>query len=276
MTNTITFKQKWFNFLKAIGAPIPLLSILSAVALIIISVVFKDKTEFSVLTNLIGSVFIGIAGAFIKGGYDELSGESILIKKGQSAIRNLSSINQQIAQIQEWIAAFIKKNDISKRELEEVNRHLGTATLNISSGLADWIDIVPELRQTGEVVKNYENVIKAYIEELLKNRKELIEAGENKELKEQLEKRIKELENNVKNLRFQQSNVFSSGITVSPSVNPSASYVGGVISSPLNIAQFFKKTCSICGKSYGDDLSGYSVLTTPPDICPECRKKSNS
>lgn len=276
MADTITFTQKWSSFLKAIGAPIPLLSMLSAAALIIVSVIFKDKTEFSILTNLIGSVFIGIAGAFIKGGYDELSGESILIKKGQSAIRNLSSISQQITQIQGWIATFIKKNDISKRALEEVNRHLGTTTLNISSGLADWIDIVPELRQTGEVVKSYENVIKAYIEELLKNKKELIEAGENKELKEQLEKRIKGIENNVKNLRLQQSNVFSSGITVSPSVSPTASYIDSLVGPPLNISYSFGKKCSSCGVNYEEDFHQYPTLNIAPDLCPACRKKSDS
>lgn len=273
MANSITFRQKWINFLKAVGTPIPLFSILGAAILIIISIVYKDKTEFSILTNLIGSIFIGIAGAFIKGGYEELSGESILIKKGQSAIRNLSSISQQITQIQNWITTFIKKNEISKRELEEINRHLGTTVLNINSGLADWIDIVPELRQTGEVVKNYESLIKAYIDELLKNKKELIAAGENKELKEQLEKRIKELEGNVKSLRVQQSNVFSSGVTVSPSVSPSASYVGSVVGAPLTVSQFFKKTCSICGKAYENDWNENSLAITLGDICPDCKKQ---
>lgn len=275
MTNDITFKQKWINFLKAIGAPIPLFSIFGAVILIIVSIVYKDKTEFSILTTLIGSIFIGIAGAFIKGGYDELSGESILIKKGQSAIRNLSSISQQITQIQNWITAFIKRSEISKRELEEINRHLGTTALNISSGLADWIDIVPELRQTGEVVKNYENLIKAYIDELLKNKKELIAAGENKELKEQLEKKIKELEGNVKSLRA-QSNVFSSGVTISPSVSPSASYVGSVVGAPLTVSQLFKKTCSLCGKAYEDDWNDNRLTITLDDICPDCKKKSET
>lgn len=276
MTNSITFKQKWINFLKAIGAPITSFSILGAAILIVISIVYKDKTEFSILMTLIGSIFIGIAGAFIKGGYDELSGESILIKKGQSAIRNLSSISQQITQIQNWITTFIKKNEISKRELEEVNRHLGTTALNINSGLADWIDIVPELRETDEVVKNYESVIKAHVEELLKSKKELIAAGENKALKDQLEKRIKELEGNVKNLRLQQSNVFSSGITASPSVSSSASYVGSVVGAPLNASQFFKKTCSVCGKTYEDDWDENRLTITLDDICPDCKKKGGS
>lgn len=276
MTNSITFQQKWINFFKAIGAPIPLFSILGAAILIIISIVYKDKTEFSILTTLIGSIFIGIAGAFIKGGYDELSGESILIKKGQSAIRNLSSISQQITQIQNWIATFIKKNEISKKELEEVNRHLGTTTLNINSGLADWIDIVPELRQTGEVVKNYESVIKTYIDELLKNKKELIEAGENKERREQLEKKIGELEGKVQNLRLQQSNIFSGGITLSPSVSPSASYISNVVASPINVSSLLKKTCSICGKAYQDDWNENRLTITLDDICPDCKKKSGS
>lgn len=275
MITETSFKQKWFNFFKAVFAPVPIISFLGATVLIIISILYKDKSEFSILINLIGSLLLGVMGAFIKGGYDDLSRESVLIKKGQSAIRNLASINLQVIQIRSWIEYFIKKNTVSKRELEEINRHLETTNININSGLSDWTDIIPELKSTEDVVKSYESVIKAYVEELLKNKKELIEVGENKELKDQLEKRIKELESNVKSLRLQQSNVFNSGISVSPSVSPSASYVGSMISNPINISQLLKKTCSVCGKVYQEnDWNANSLLSiSSNDICSECKNK---
>lgn len=265
----ISFVKKWANFFKAVFSPVPAFSLFGAIVFIAVSILYKDKLEFSVLTNLLGSIFIGIAGAFIKGGYDELRGESILIKKGQSAIRNLTSIGKQVDQIRSWIASFIKKDTTTKRELEELNRHLSTTSVNIASGLADWFDIIPELRQTGEVVKNYESVIKAYIEEILKRKKELIEAGQNKEQKEELEKKIKELEKNVKELRVEQSGVFNSGLVVSPSSSASL----GSMSSPVTFSNLLNKTCSVCGKQYQDDTEDLSSLLISY-ICPDCKKRN--
>jgi hypothetical protein len=209
------FLQKWGNFFKAVFSPVPLFSLGIAVVLIIISINYADRKEFSILMNLIGSIFLAITGAFIKGGYDELAGESVLVKKGQSALRNLSSITNQITFIRSWINKFIKK-DVSKRDLEEINRHLETALVNISSGLADWIDIVPELKEGGEVAKSLESTIKAYVEEIFEKKRELLKAGENKELKKQLEGKIKELEKEVKELGYQKGGIIS-GSAVIPS-----------------------------------------------------------
>jgi len=258
------FKKKWMSFIEALFTPVPLLSIISAVILILVSIFYKDKTEFSILMNLIGSVFLAIAGAFIKGGYDEMMSESVLVKKGQSAIRNLSSITNQITYIRSWINNFIKK-DVTKRELEEINRHLETTLMNIRSGLADWIDIVPELKESGEVAKSFESAIKVYIEEILEKKKELLKAGENKELRKQLEGRIKELEKEVKELNYQKGGIISSEAIISS--GPVS--LGSV--SPVNLSDYpsFLNTCQKCGKSYQDDLST-SLLSEK--LCPDCRK----
>lgn len=272
MDSENTLKRKWLNFFKAIITPVPVFSIIGAVILIAISILYKDKLEFAILINLIGSLFIGIAGAFIKGGYDELNGESILVKKGQSAIRNLSSISHQIIQIRNWISSFIKKDATSKRELEEINRHLETTTMNINSGLADWTDIVPELKQTEEVVKNYESLIKTYIDELLKNKKELVAAGENKELKKQLEGQINELELKVKNLRQERSGVFGSGLMVSPS----SSFASVSPMNIGNISNLFSKVCSSCGKLYEENTLSTPSVIGSDNLCLDCKKKSFS
>lgn len=265
-----SFRRKWINFFKAVGSPVPIISFIGAGVLMGISIFYKDKQEFSILINLIGSLLLGVTGAFIKGGYDDLSGESMLVKKGQSAIRNLSSINHQVIQIRNWIGSFIKKDTVSKRELEEINRHLETTIININSGLSDWTDIVPELKQTEEVVKTYESVIKAYIEELLKNKKELIAAGENKELRERLEKQIKDLEKKVKDLREEQPGIFGSGLIASPSP---ASYASVT---PLNVGTLsgiFNKTCSSCGRVYEDDVLATTLNVNMANLCPTCKKK---
>lgn len=260
------FLQKWKNFFKAIFSPVPLFSIIVSIVLIFISLVYADKREFSVLINLIGSVFLAIAGAFIKGGYDELVGESVLIKKGQSAIRNLSSISNQITFIRSWINKFIKK-DVSKRELEEINRHLETTLMNTHSGLADWIDIIPELKESGEVAKSLESTIKSYIGEILEKKKELLKAGENKELKKQLGGRIKELEKEIKEINYQAGGIINSGAVISS--NPvSLGSVGQVNFSDFS-PYLNTTTCQKCGRIYQDDLPTISISQK---LCPDCRK----
>ncbi len=188
-----------------------------------------------------------------------------MIKKGQSAIRNLSSIGQQIIQIRNWTKSFIGSKEITKRELEEINRHLSTTEINIKSGLADWVDIVPELRENIEVVKNYEDVIRGYIEEILKNKKELLVIGDNNvELKEKLDKKIKELEKNIKDLKKEPPYAFSNSVSA---------LGAGVNSGVLSFGVGSTKTCSLCGKNYLDDYVSVQNLGYS-NICPECRKKS--
>lgn len=163
------------------------------------------------------------------------------------------------------------KGGVSKRELEEIKRHLETAAVNINSGLADWVDIVPGLKQTEAVVKIYEDVIKAYIEKILKSKKELVEAGENKELKKQLGKRIRELEKEVRELRNQQFGMLDSGVVVS-SASPSLGSISHV--SPLDASAQYYKTCFNCGKMYVEEnIPSTFLLSNITNLCPECKKK---
>lgn len=256
------FIKKWSIFLGIMLSPGSTIPLLLAMVCLYFALT-KPDTSISILLSIIASILTAIAGFFIKDDWDKIRGDSLLEKKGKSAIRNLSSIGQQITQIENWVQFFINKKQVTKRELEEINRHLGTIEINIKSGLEDWIDIVPELKEDTEFVKNYEDLIRGYIDEILKNKKELLIVGENEELKEKLEKRIKELENNVRGLKKERS-----GIMLSSMESPSNIIVGNSLA--YNIAN---KTCSICGNLYYDD-SG-TLLTSSiynNNICPNCRK----
>lgn len=216
--------------------------------------------------SIFSAILTAIAGIFIKSDWDKLKGNSLLEKKGWSAIRNLGSIGEQISQIRNWIKFFISRKTVTKRELEEVDRHLGTMVMNIRSGLADWIDIVPELKKTEEVARSYEDVIKTYIEEILRNKKELVTVGENQELRERLERRIKELEKSIRDLKKEQPKVFASGLRDTISVAPSSVFESTVFPSSF-------KTCLMCGKTYLRDFSTISALSPHSNICPECQNK---
>lgn len=265
MQDKTNLKNKWGAFLKAFFSPVPIFSLLAAIILITLSVLYKDKTEFSILINLIGSLLIGIAGAFIKGGYDSLTQESILIEKGYSAIRNLKSIGQQIIQIRDWIEDFISQKKSTKRNLEEINRHLNTTEKNIMSGIADWIDMVPEFQKKKEEIKKYEEVVKTHIDKLFESKKKLLKTKGDKKVTAQLKSSIKELEKEIKGLKDYQLGFFSGasvlGLDESPVVSLGSSIAG--------------KICSRCFKEYKDDtcVASGEYISITNNLCPKCKKE---
>lgn len=265
-----TFIQKWRDFLSIIFSPGSIIPFLLATISLWLSI-FIFKGGLSNLLSIFASILTAIAGFFIKDDWDKIQGNSMLEKKGRSAIRNLGSIEQQIIQIRSWIKNFLGSKNITDRELKEIDRHLTTTQMNIKSGLEDWIDIVPELKKKEEVAKKYQEAVEANMEEILKKEVELLKIGEtNKELKAQLEKRIKELEKKVQELKSEQLKVFGGFI---PSTSPS-SLVSVVPTGSISLSNLFVKTCSICGKVYQDETwNNNSSVISLNDVCPDCKKQ---
>jgi len=261
--------NKWKKFIEIVLAPGSIIPII--IAAISLYVAFTSAGRgFSIFLSIFASVITAIAGLFIKDDWEKMRGNTILEKKGSSAIRNLSAIGQQIFQIKTWIKTFTSEKSVTKeglkRELEEIDRHITTMEMNIKAGLQDWTDIVPELKETEEVARAYESVVKKYLEELLKNKKELLGVGENKELKEKLESRIKELEKNVRELKKEQPHMFNE---VGTGIDSFISVGGGGTYSNL----FNTKICSKCGKSYNEDSTPTASNILNRNLCPECRKR---
>ncbi len=249
------FFEKWLKFFGVVlspGSVIPL--ILAAICLYS---GFKNVNNFSlaVLLSVTASMLTAISGFFIKDDWDKLQGSSLLQKKGRSAIRNLESIGQQVGQIRGWIKDFCgeKTKKLSSEHLQEIDRHLVTTEFNITSGLEDWIDIVPELRQRDEIRKHYEDTIQVVIEEVLKNKKELAITPEDNQKRGQLEKRIKDLESNLKSLEKKES------FTLSPIPLPPR-YVRRPV------------VCNKCSKRY-IGIIGPHGLNVGSGLCPDCENK---
>lgn len=261
-----TFIQKWRDFLSIIFSPgsiIPFL--LSGISLGLAIFIFTGA--LSDLLSILASILAAIAGFFIKDDWDRVQGNAMLEKKGRSAIRNLESIGHQIFQIRNWIKNFVSSKNTTDRELKEIDRHLTTAQMNIKAGLEDWIDIVPELKQKEEVAKQYQETLEALMKEVLNKEVELLKIGEtNKDLKAQLEKRIKEIEKRVQELKSEQSKVFGGFM---PSTSPS-SLATISPSGSISLPNLFVKTCSICGKIYQDDDN---LAISINDICPDCKRR---
>lgn len=253
-------REKWVNFFRIIFTPGSVIPLVLA-TLVLYFAFYQTTGILSRFLSVFSAILTAIAGIFIKTDWDKMQGNTILEKKGRSTIRNLDSISCQINQIRNWIKNFISKKD-SKKGLEEINRHLLTIDLNIKSGLEDWVDVVPELQKSKEVIKLYEDAINNKIEAILKNKAELSKT-EDKELKGRLENKIKELEKEFKELKREPRQLLSHSIgdnAIAFTAFSPSSVLGNKICS----------ICSICGKTYTED---YSHTYLASNICLECRIK---
>lgn len=236
------------------------------------SIVYKENVPFSNIMAISGSIFGGIAGAFLKDKYDKITGKNILEKKGRSAYRNLQGISQQLCNIKSWILEFSKKSKktTDKRNLEELWRHILTVESNITSGLEDWRDIIPELKQifeqNAEINKKYKDIVQTYTAEILDKRKELIVSKDAKRV-EELKKKITELEKQVKDIKKERQEI--SSVSMSPSaigMNASLNHPTINVSDIPNLATPYRKICMRCGKPFM-----HSMLSVNSGIyCPEC------
>ena len=251
-----TLKQKWGKFLGIILGPGSVLFSVLAIVSLILAFAFKVNTLFATLLSVLGSVLAGIAGSFIKDDYVRLATENVLEKKGRSALRNLDAIREQIVQIRAWIASFKNIGKEGEKALQEVDRHLSTIMLNTSAGLADWVDVVPELQERAEVAKKQEEVLKAYVEELLENKKELVISKDENRVTE-LKHKITDLEKQIKDIRKKGSWSDAPLITAS-----GIGYGGDCLISSLSSSVV--KNCQRCGSLF---MSGNGSET----LCPGCR-----
>ena len=207
-----TLKNKWGTFWNVIASPGSVVFSAVTVSELVISYLFKENLSFSTLLTVLAAVTGGIAGSFIKDDYVKLISENVLEKKGRSAIRNLRSIGKQIAHVRGWIEDFCKGRISAeqRRTLDEIDRHLSTAQMNIDSGFEDWMDIVPELAEAAEVTKRQDEVVQAYLEKLYQDTKELI-ASTDKVRTEELKSRISDLEKLIKRVQHAPTSWARSG-----------------------------------------------------------------
>lgn len=266
-------KEKWTNFIEIAFSPGSIIFILGTIGSLFLSFYFRENQQMSILLAVLGSLFGGLAGSFIKDDYNKVSGENILEKKGLSAIRNLKSIERQLGNIRFWVEGFAKRKLTKEQKsiLSEIDRHISTTQLNIQSGFSDWIDMVPELAQEAgriaEITKKQKEVLRIYIEELLKKKKELVISKDEKHV-EELKKRISSLEKQIKNI--QTDDTRSIGMSIPFSSNPT------VGNKPLTLGSYdigissIGPKCINCGKLIERQNSDVNIYGS---YCDECKNK---
>lgn len=254
------FLSKWGKFLSIMFSPGALIPLVLSGAGLYFAFIIKNFA-LSVVLSVGASLSATVAGVFIKDDWDKLQGSSLLEKKGRSAIRNLDSIGQQIIQVRSWISDFCKNKRVSSDNLQEIDRHLSTTQLNISSGLEDWIDIVPELRERKEIIDYYQGALRTIVEQVLKSKKELATSTDEK--RGQLEQRIKELEKSLRELKARGPEVLVGGISALSPATGKYPYMG---------ASFYLATCEDCHRQYVENVNP-AMLSLHPRLCDECKNK---
>lgn len=258
-------KTEWCIFIKAITRPLVMIpSVLTIIALYVANQDGIDK-RLSIFLQVVATVALAIAGACFYDLFKKTFSGDILVKKGQSAVRNLA------------LARLKTKNITDRSKLnatkEETENLLTLLEKDIANATQEWNDILPGIGKIEEVY----NLLAEKEEDLriANNEKEKLNKGLSEERQlgvnekevlkkkhDEQEKRINELTEEINKLRITRDSVPFSG----------TANLGGLRSAFQSLGAF--KTCSICGKIYtkilGDVLAGTSG---GKGICENCRKE---
>lgn len=253
-------KEPWRVFINIFFNPVVLITlILSIFGTYLSTLYYKDDTRIiAVLLSILASISAGILGSVAFDRYKEITGNNILMKKGKSAVRNLSLIVDQLHRLR--IRLFEFNESKAKVPLEEIDHHLVTTEKSIISGIEDWVDMVPELNalaKISEFVVEKGNKIQKLLNEKKELEKELgVQDKTQKDKVSLLEERIKQkdqevsrLYSEVNKLRGQQTSIagatISSGMAIGSSLGGT---VESLVSGNLSIAS--SRNCKRCGKQY--------------------------
>ena len=208
INNTLEFlKERWGLLLSIAFLPEFILPVLITIALISLSYYLDIGEVTSGILITIATFFAGYSGKSFNKRMIDIKGNREMQLKGQSAVRNLTTINQQISNIDYW------SKNTKKFSMSEISRHIDALILNISSALADWADVVPEVKDEISEQKKIQKIIHKYQEDLIKSETEIAELdeknkGEREILLKELEyikidlERIKELSLNYRRKFF--------------------------------------------------------------------------
>ena len=285
-------KTDWEIVRESLTTPGFLFTAGLAVFLLVLGNIFNTKTITDHVgqlpvpaLNVLGTFVGALAGRMFSKSYEDLTGSTILLKKGRAAVRHLSLARGKTDNISDRM-----KQGAKEDELHNLVQLLGK---DIEDSIQEWNDIVPgvdeiaySLRKQGEKEKEYnslEIIFKDLQNELEKYRGE--EKG-HKEEKERLEKELsrmktqkEKIEREIQNIRIGTANTtsavtsaFSTGTAATATfVGRPARVVTGVYPNPIvprgrRLGGEAIPSCGECGKPCGPEDWGDDGL-----FCPECR-----
>lgn len=271
-------KDPWKIFVNILFHPVILTTLgFSVFGTYISTLNYKDETKnVAILFSILASLSAGILGSVAFDRYKETTGNSVLIKKGKSAVRNLSLIADQLHRLRIRLSEFNTKK--IQMPLGEIDHHLVTTEKSVVSGIEDWVDMVPELTtltKISETVVERGNKMLGLMSEKKELEKELEKQDKaQKEKVDSLESRISQKNQEISHLSSEISKLRGQQISIGGPTISSGISLGSVSSVPLNLSDgatiITKRQCSNCKKWYEPSQSLYSLLMTN-NLCDSCR-----
>jgi hypothetical protein len=264
---------EWLVFLSSLWTPWVVLTALPSVVLLMAGSILQSKA-LAATFNIIASFLGAVAGGAFLNSYNQKTGNTLLLKKGRSAVRHLSLSRGKTDNILERMKA-----NADKEELSNLAQLLGK---DIEDSIQEWNDIVPGVDQIAFMFKQLgakereldelrtsQNDTEKQLQELDRRDKEHM--AEKATLKYQLandDMKIKELIGQIKLIRQGTANTTST-------VTSSATAWSGV-QGPAGPAYFtsgratrvggsmrFEHFCSNCGNRFWAKESG-------ENLCEKC------
>jgi flagellar biosynthesis protein FliQ len=255
----IKVKNQWKIFLGIFAAPLIIIPLIACVLSIYFATYQVTEQPFSLVLNIIAALLAGVASGGIWDSVKNMMGNTLLIKKGDSAVRNLSLARVKVKNISERTKV--------KATSEEIMNLLGLLEKDIANSLQEWNDILPGVANI-EVVyglldeREKELIIAIQEKEDLNNRlaeEKEFQDGEKEKLQKDLEnmkKRVLDLNQEISRLKTQV--VITSGY--SGSTGPMPRELSGLM-------ELLGSKCSKCGKAYVP----INALTDK-GLCNDCNK----
>jgi len=259
----IKVKNQWKIGLGIFAAPLIIIPLIACGLSLYFATYQFTKPPFSLVLNIIAALLASVASGGIWDSVKNMMGSTLLIKKGDSAVRNLSLARLKVKNISERTK--------TKASPEEIINLLGLLEKDVANSLQEWNDILPGVANIEVVyglLDEKENELNTAIQEKeeLNNRlaqEKEFRAGEKEKLQndfDKMKKRVSELTQEVGRLQTQA--VTTSGYSGYISTGPIVLSGLGHLSRNLAVGM-----CSKCGKTY-------EIINALSDkgLCSECNK----
>ncbi len=279
------WNEEWRFASEAVVSPATLVVLISTVILGWVAINQHDGLLLAAVFTLGTSVAAGILGAVIWDRWIRLTGRSVLVDKGKSAIRSLKLLWRNLNACQGRVTIYLDRRktgvtgDVVNTWLEEEIQRLSTLQEEALNAISNWTDIIPETDVTAQLAP-YRELQASVL--TLKGAKEELEADLRRvsgvdteralELNRRLRKREAELEEVKRRLAAEAVRL---GTSVLSGLSGPASMAGTGLD-PLHLSEIHHGLddikimrligrCDQCGEKFTTDHAGQSK-------CPACQQ----
>jgi hypothetical protein len=208
-------KREWKIFFTILFKPLVICpTIITIIFLVFANADSSAERKFSILLNILAAIALAFAGGFLTDTYKSLIGDQILIKKGLSAVRNLSLCRWKINTISKALI---------KGSAQEAGNLLDMLEKDIANATQEWNDIIPGVTENIEatyvVLKEKEEELKITHDELERIKKESLSSVEQEKNTQELNKKISTLTEQISKLQIQTSSPVGSSVSAATALS---------------------------------------------------------